>query len=75
MPYLLTVGITLIVCLLQPLVWKGTRFYKTNVYLNILWQTSLKFKNNTRLKFHEDVRISVYSMCNPAFRCSFVLSI
>jgi len=34
-PYVLTVGITLSVCLLQPLAWKDTGFYKTNVYMNI----------------------------------------
>ena len=35
MPYILTVGITLSVCLLQQLVWKDTHFYKTNVYEHI----------------------------------------
>ena len=77
MPYILAVGITLSVCLLQLLVWKDTSLYKTNVeHISAYFGSkSLIFKNNARLKFRKDVRISEYSICNPTFRCSFALSI
>ena len=44
LPYILAVGITLSVCLLQLLVWKDTRFYKTNAYEHISAQNHLYSK-------------------------------